>query len=323
MAQSASNIKLATTSRDEHNEQNDFLRFRLHYLIVHIAIMLADGLQGTHLYVLYESYGYSVASLYSLGFLSGALTAPFTGPVVDYIGRKNSALLYCVLEIFINTLELYDNLGGLITSRMIGGITTNLLFTVFESWFITEHRKRNFSEHKLEVIMRDSVIASNLSAIASGCIAHVLAGEYGNVGPFKGAVVLTFVALLLVTTWQENYGSCNSKDRRMTDYMSKSSAMSLSFLSIRFKFVQVVYWHCIQFNSVTCISISNIISALICIVSPFRGGRSDHCVRLEDIPYWSYSGAHRGRTSNFCVFMESCSTSLCTLAIKFRCRWYN
>merc|ERR1712238_625345 len=32
------------------NEQ--FTAFRLTYLIVHLAIMLADGLQGTHLYVL-------------------------------------------------------------------------------------------------------------------------------------------------------------------------------------------------------------------------------------------------------------------------------
>mmetsp|Transcript_27712 Transcript_27712/g.42977 ORF Transcript_27712/g.42977 Transcript_27712/m.42977 type:complete len:607 (+) Transcript_27712:2-1822(+) len=199
-----------------------FFRFRVHYLIVHMATMLADGLQGTHLYVLYESYGYSVASLYSLGFLSGALTASFTGPVVDYIGRRNSALLYCLLEIFINTLELYDSLCGLVVSRMIGGITTNLLFTVFESWFITEHRKRNFCENKLEIIMRDSVIVSNLSAIASGCIAHVLAGKYGNVGPFKGAVVLTFVALLLVTSWEENYGSNKSEERRMIDYMREA-----------------------------------------------------------------------------------------------------
>ena len=132
----------------------------------HVAIMLADGLQGkhiyiyffhskiyisnlcflsckiigTHLYVLYESYGYTVASLYCLGFVSGAITSPFIGPLVDKVGRRNSAIAYCVLEIGINMLEQYDILTGLIISRVVGGITTNLLFTVFESWLVTEHR---------------------------------------------------------------------------------------------------------------------------------------------------------------------------------------
>jgi MFS family permease len=168
---------------------------------------------GTHLYVLYEGYGYSVASLYCLGFVSGALTSPFIGPIVDRIGRRNSAIIYCLLEMMINFLEQYDILAGLILSRVVGGITTNLLFSVFEAWLVTEHRKRGFSEDKLEVLMRDSTVTSNMSAIMSGYIAHVLATNFGPVGPFKGAVASTFVALLLVTTkWQENYGSNDEEE---------------------------------------------------------------------------------------------------------------
>jgi len=192
-----------------------FFAFRLQYLIVHIAIMLADGMQGTHLYVLYEGYGYSVASLYCLGFVSGALTSPFIGPIVDRIGRRNSAIIYCLLEMMINLLEQYDVLAGLIISRVVGGITTNLLFSVFEAWLVTEHRKRGFSEDKLEVVMRDSTVTSNMSAILSGYIAHVLATNFGPVGPFEGAVASTFVALVLVTTkWQENYGSNDDNEQK-------------------------------------------------------------------------------------------------------------
>lgn len=193
--------------------EKNFFAFRVHYLIIHIAIMLADGLQGTHLYVLYESYGYTVASLYCLGFVSGAITSPFIGPLVDKVGRRNSAIAYCILEIAINMLEQYDILTGLIISRVVGGITTNLLFTVFESWLVTEHRKRGFEEEKLEIVLRDSVVASNLSAIASGCLSHILAMYLGTVGPFEGAVVCTFVALMLVCTrWEENYGCTGDEE---------------------------------------------------------------------------------------------------------------
>jgi MFS family permease len=162
---------------------------------------------GTHLYVLYEGYGFSVASLYCLGFATGGLMSPITGPLVDRIGRKKSAILYCFLEIVINYLEQHPFLTGLIVSRMIGGFTTNLLSSVFETWLDTEYRKRGFQKEKYEIILRDSVIVSNSAAIFSGYLAHVLADRYGAVGPFQGAVSCTAVALIVVCfVWTENYG---------------------------------------------------------------------------------------------------------------------
>ena len=92
-------------------------------------------------------------------------------------------------------------------SRILGGITTNLLFSVFESWLVTEHRKRGFEENKLEIILRDSTIVSNSAAIVSGFISHSLAEYSGPEGPFAGAVVLTAFALILVgLLWTENHG---------------------------------------------------------------------------------------------------------------------
>lgn len=196
-----------------------FRNFRLQYLIVHTAIMLADGLQGTHLYVLYQGYGYSVASLYALGFVSGAFTSPFIGPLVDRVGRKRAALAYCVLEIIINLLEQYPLFIGLILSRVVGGITTNLLFSVFESWLVTEHRLRGFKEDKLEIILRDSTIVSNSAAILSGYIAHYLASYFGPVGPFEGAVAFTGLAMVLVRSmWTENFGNSNVISPKVTTF---------------------------------------------------------------------------------------------------------
>ena len=211
------------SKKTEKEQVMSFSAFRVNYLVVHIAIMLADGLQGTHLYVLYEGYGYSVASLYCLGFLTGAITSPFIGPFVDKIGRKKAAMLYCSLEIFINWLEQFPYFYGLIVSRMIGGITTNLLFSVFESWLVTEHRRRGFAEEKLETILRDSVILSNLAAIASGFLAEFLAVRFGPVGPFEGAVACTAIALVLVATmWRENYGSDAPGVQSVRGYMSSA-----------------------------------------------------------------------------------------------------
>ena len=164
-----------------------------------------------------------MASLYCLGFVTGAVTSPITGALVDKIGRKKSALLYCALEIFINMLEQYPNLVGLIVSRMIGGITTNLLSSVFETWVDTEYRRRGFDHDKYEIVMRDSVVASNLSAIASGYLAHTLAERFGPVGPFEGAVACTAVALAIVmAVWTENYGSETPGIKSAANYLSEA-----------------------------------------------------------------------------------------------------
>jgi len=202
-----------------------FMALRATYLLVTFVIMLADGLQGTHLYVLYEGYGFSVASLYCLGFFTGGLLSPITGPLVDKIGRKKAAILYCALEIFINTLEMYPYLPGLIAARMIGGLTTNLLTSVFETWLDTEYRRRDLEKEKYEIIMRDSVIVSNVAAIYSGYLAHVLAENYGPVGPFGGAVASTAIALVVViAVWTENYGCSegHENDKNVVGYFREA-----------------------------------------------------------------------------------------------------
>lgn len=142
-------------------------------------------------------------------------------------------MLYCFLEMIINYLELFPIFIGLITSRMIGGITTNLLFSVFESWLVSEHRSRGFEEEKLEIILRDSTIVSNSAAILSGYLAHCLASNFGAVGPFQGAVVLTCVALVLVgIMWTENFGTGNSENRELTTWKSNMGTFLLHHYEI-------------------------------------------------------------------------------------------
>ena len=207
------------------------------------------SLLGTHLYQLYDTaHGISkavLARLYSLGFVTGSVVSPFTGPLVDWMGRKRAALVYCSVEILINLLEQVPALPCLLASRMLSGGTTNLLQCVFETWLdaefqrqkqIRQHEQRtqrpkgqspyhdnpphtqpdqdeeeDWYQHEYELLLRDAVIVSNIAAVASGYASHRLAEWYGSVGPFRGAVVCTIVALLVVgALWTENYGSSNS-----------------------------------------------------------------------------------------------------------------
>ena len=190
--------------------KKEFDGFRRKYILVYLVIMLADWMQGTHMYTLYLSYNVNVSALFLTGFLSGAIFAPFLGSLVDKFGRKNSCIVYCVLEIIINTLEHSHDFGILLFGRVLGGISTNLLFSAFESWMTTEHRKKGFPEEWMSKTYSDQSIGNGAMAILAGIVSQVLEDKFGHIGPFQGAIALTVVALVLVLPWEENYGEKDS-----------------------------------------------------------------------------------------------------------------
>lgn len=205
--------KLLKAAHKTHESLHaEFDSFRRSYLLVYLVIQLADWMQGTHMYTLYLSYDVNISSLFLTGFLSGAIFAPFLGSLVDKFGRKRSCIVYCVLEIIINWLEHYNNYQILLLGRVLGGISTNLLFSAFESWMATEHRKRGFPEEWMSRTYSACSIGNGATAIMAGVVAQVLEDAFGHIGPFQGAIALTVLALVLVLGWEENYGEANAGD---------------------------------------------------------------------------------------------------------------
>jgi hypothetical protein len=92
-------------------------------------------------------------------------------------------------------MEHFPHMPTLVVGRILGGLSTSLLFSTFESWMVSEHRKRGFSEDLLAstfAISSWGEIASfrfyfayyllfttgnGLMAIAAGFVAQVAAGE--------------------------------------------------------------------------------------------------------------------------------------------------
>ena len=208
----AAKTKTVAAQMQDKKQLNDFYAFRRQYMVVYVIIMLADWMQGTHMYTLYLSYGVNISTLFLTGFLSGAIFAPFLGSFVDKFGRKRSCIVYCVLEIIINVLEHFHSFPVLIFGRILGGVSTNLLFSAFESWMTTEHRKRGFPEEWLSRTYSQCSIGNGTMAIMAGIVAQVLEDSLGHIGPFQGAVALTVLALVLVLGWEENYGEEHAGD---------------------------------------------------------------------------------------------------------------
>ena len=130
----------------------EYSLFQRDYLLVYAVVTLADWLQGTHFHALYESHGLTqeqTANLFLSGFVSSAVFGTFVGGVVDRVGRKRGCILYCVLEVLINAIEHSPDFKLLWVGRILGGISTSLLFSAFESWMVTAHKARGYSDELL------------------------------------------------------------------------------------------------------------------------------------------------------------------------------
>ncbi|GMF11731.1 unnamed protein product [Phytophthora lilii] len=95
----------------------------------------------------------------------------------------------------------------LLAGRVLGGISTSLLFSAFESWMVTEHRARGFAEYYLGKTFALGSEINGIVAVIAGLVAQVAADEFGDIGPFRVAVFVTALAAAFVFFWGENYGS--------------------------------------------------------------------------------------------------------------------
>jgi hypothetical protein len=79
------------------------------------------------------------------------------------------------------------------------------------------------------------MVVSNMAAIASGYLAHVLAERFGPVGPFQGAVSCTALALVVIMSlWTENYGTvANEVDHHQQQSKAIHAYVSEAWTAIR------------------------------------------------------------------------------------------
>jgi len=210
---SSDSKNVAITAKDT-KLRAEFVQFKQSYVFLYVVLMLSDWVQGTNMYTLYQSYGVDIGTLFITGFFTSGLFSLWIGPLIDKYGRKKACILYAVGEVVINLLEHSNDFTVLMVGRVIGGLTTALLFTSFESWMVSSHREHGFREEWLAETFSTCSVGNGLVAIFAGLVSQLMADWLGEIGPFRLAIALSaFVGLYVGVFWEENYGSLSSPAR--------------------------------------------------------------------------------------------------------------
>ncbi|KAI1124734.1 hypothetical protein F5Y10DRAFT_23218 [Nemania abortiva] len=193
----------------------------------------ADWLQGPYLFSLYkDEYNLDagrVVSLYMTDVITTAISAYFIGILADKHGRKLCCMVYCVLYAMSCFLTIVPVTPLLFLGRILGGISSSILFTVFDSWMVTGFHNGKLDEEGCDLTRTYAAtsVVSSLVAILSGILGEGLVWATGTKkSPFLVSVVLLWLALQTIwSSWAENFGGEVSSKR--TDSATRSSVWSV------------------------------------------------------------------------------------------------
>ncbi|KAI1329478.1 DUF791-domain-containing protein [Xylariaceae sp. FL0255] len=178
--------------------------------------MAADWMQGPYLFSLYrDDHDLStsaVSTFFMADFISTAISAYFIGTLADKHGRKRSCMVYCLLYSLSCLCTITPSTPLLLLGRILGGMSTSILFTVFDSWMVTNFREQKLAERDgcdLSRTYATNSVLNSGAAIVSGLVGEIAVWATGS----KKAPFILSVGLLLTTLhtiwsqWGENYGS--------------------------------------------------------------------------------------------------------------------
>ena len=151
-----------------------------------------------------------VSTLFTIGFVSGAVSAYVTGSLADKYGRKRACLFFCVAYSLSCFLTMITSVPLLVVGRVLGGISTSLLFSVFESWMVTDFHNRALGTKGADRSRTFGLMSTlnSIVAILSGVFSEWLVSVTATrKSPFAASAMLLGIAFWLISTRWVSDGS--------------------------------------------------------------------------------------------------------------------
>lgn len=257
--------KVNTTEDAETiNKDEEASKFRRLFLQVYLLVMGSEWLQGPYLYTLLRDEKAlpesTVAALYATVYIAAAVSALGTGFLADRYGRRAACFCFCIIHSVACLTVLSQNLAVLIIGRILAGIALTLLWTVFESWMVTEYISRGFEDSSVPLSSMFGIMTTSncMAAILGGVLGHCMVLALGSrKDPFVAGITLEAAAAFLMwKTWPENYGVQAPENESLEDAAARKETApglqlgdpriwALSFVGCCFEgttFLVVFFW---------------------------------------------------------------------------------
>lgn len=185
----------------------DLRKFRRGFLSIYLLVMSSEWLSGPYLYALLrDDRGLPepvVVGLYATAYTSAAVSALGVGFLADRYGRRKACLAQCLIHSCACLTVVFggDYLPVLFLGRVLAGTALTLLWTVFESWMVTEWNARGLDRSGadgghggLSEMFGVMTTTNCMAAIVGGLFGHCMVSVMGSkTWPFWAGIVSHFV----------------------------------------------------------------------------------------------------------------------------------
>lgn len=189
-----------TEPEEPRSHDDERRRFRRAFLSVYLLVMSSEWLSGPYLYThlrddeaLPESV---VIGLYATAYTSAAVSATATGFIVDRYGRRRAGVAQCGIHSLGCLTVIFGGgcLPVLFVGRVLAGTALTMLWTVFESWMVTEWNSRGLEREGedggLGKMFGLMTTANCTAAIVGGLVGHCMVSVLGSkLWPFWAGIV--------------------------------------------------------------------------------------------------------------------------------------
>lgn len=203
------------TSADQES-QSKLQKLQSIYLPAHLLALFSDWLQGPYVFQLYKHHGHGdkeIAVMFLAGYLSSCVFGTLTGPLADRYGRRCMGQVFCIICGLSCLTKISPNFSVLLLGRILSGVSTSCLYSVFESWYVAEHKSQALPEAAISSTLSMITTANSVLAITAGLASDILVQglSFGPLAPFIVAIPCLAAGLACISiTWGENYGSNTS-----------------------------------------------------------------------------------------------------------------
>lgn len=204
-----------------------FWKFQRIFIGGWVIVCFAEWLSAPFFFVQYKQYdGWPVEEneagrLYRADLFAATIFGFVIGSLSDVHGRRKGCLVWCWLYIAM-CLAKHINLPIItMAGRVCGGAAAGLLWSVFEAWFVSEHRLYSFDEDLLKFNLTIVTIVTYAVGVLVAFLAHYITSTtltpspsddaiiyYGGyLNAYDVAAVFALVGMVWIhNSWPENFG---------------------------------------------------------------------------------------------------------------------
>jgi MFS transporter, MFS domain-containing protein family, molybdate-anion transporter len=124
-------------------------------------------------------------------------------------GRKWICQIFCITYVLTCVCLLIPSPPVLILGRILGGISTSILFSAFETWLVSASTNVGLPSADLSLIFGRATLTNGFVAAGAGVVSNQLVASTETFkSPFVASALLLVLSYFVIkSSWTENYGS--------------------------------------------------------------------------------------------------------------------